>query len=125
MHEHDERPGKRAGLTVEPSRQPVAVGHRQQQALAARQVRRGAAHDVAQCLQVSPYQGARSRNGGTVPAGISIPSCTDGTAHFGEKPTGACERGPLKLETFHYCNELPGVSLPDIKSEQPKSYQIK
>ena len=44
MHQNDERPRHGAGRPVESSRQPVAVGHRQQQALAARQVRRGTTH---------------------------------------------------------------------------------
>jgi hypothetical protein len=55
MQQNDERPCHGAtGRPVESSRQPVAIGHRQQQALAARQVRWGTAHDVAQSLQVAP-----------------------------------------------------------------------
>ena len=35
---------------------------------------------------------------------------------FGDKPIGVGECGPIKLEIFLYCNELPGVSLSEIKS---------
>jgi len=37
-----------------------------------------------------------------------VPSCTGGAAQFGDKPTGVDGCGPLKLETFLYCNELSG-----------------
>ena len=45
-----------------------------------------------------PNQGARSRNGGIVPADASMPSCTGGAAHFGDKPRGVGECGLIKLE---------------------------
>ena len=48
---------------------------------------------------------------------MSMPSCTGGAAHFGDKPMGVGECGPIKLETFLYCNELPGLSLLDIKAK--------
>ena len=54
MHEHDERPGYWVGLAVKPGRQPVAVGHPQQQPLASRQIRGSAAQGIAQGLQVTP-----------------------------------------------------------------------
>ena len=41
------------------------------QPLATRQVR-GAVQDIAQSLQVAPYLGRRSRNGGSVPGGQPV-----------------------------------------------------
>ena len=57
MHQHHQRLGDTAGRPVEPSRKPVAFGYRQRQPLTARQVRRPAAHDIAQSLEVAPKPG--------------------------------------------------------------------
>jgi hypothetical protein len=38
---------------------------------------------------------------------MSMPSCTGGATHFGDKPIGVGECGPIKLEIFLYRNELP------------------
>jgi hypothetical protein len=54
-----------------------------------------------------------------------MPSCTGGAAHFADKPIGVGECGPIKSETFPYCNELPRVSLSEIKSEHTESYRFK
>jgi hypothetical protein len=54
-----------------------------------------------------------------------VPSCTGGAAQFAGKPIGVGECGPIKLETFLYCNELPEVSLPEIKSEHTESTAFK
>jgi hypothetical protein len=48
---------------------------------------------------------------------MSAPSCKGGAAHFGGKPLGVGEYGPVKLEPFTYCNKLRRVSLSEIKSE--------
>jgi hypothetical protein len=39
---------------------------------------------------------------------MSMPSRMGGAAHFGDKPIGVGESGPIKLEPFLYCNELRG-----------------
>ena len=54
-----------------------------------------------------------------------MPSCTGGAAHFGDKPIGVGESGPIKLEAFLYYNELPGVFQSEIKSKNSQTYRFK
>jgi hypothetical protein len=54
-----------------------------------------------------------------------MPSCTGGAAHFAGKLIGVGDGGLIKLEAFLYCNELPGVSVPEIKSEHSGSTYFK
>ena len=126
MHQHDERPGNErpAGRSSRAaSRSPPDTG-------SSRRSPPGRSGGVPRTTlrrvcRSPPNQGARSRNGGTVPADMSMPSCTGGAAHFAGKPIGVGECGPIKLEIFLYCHELPGVSPPDIKSGHTESTRFK
>jgi hypothetical protein len=73
------------------------------------QVRRGAAHDVAQSLQVAPeprrpFPERRNRPGRHVNAILHGRRCP-----LWRQAVGVGECGPIRLETFLYCN-APGVS---------------
>jgi hypothetical protein len=119
MHEHDERPGNGVGPPVEPSSKPVAIGHRQQQARAARQSGGVPRMDIAQSLQVAPeprrtFPERWNRPGRHVNAILHGRRCP-----IWRQADLRWRGGPLKLETFLSCKSSRDLS--EIKSEHTES----
>jgi hypothetical protein len=50
-----------------------------------------------------------------------MPSRMGGAAHFGGKPIGVGESGPIKLEPFLDCNELRGVPVGNHLTKNARS----
>jgi hypothetical protein len=122
MHEHDERPAQPAVPPIEPGRKPVAARHRQQQALAAWQLRRDGAHGIAQSLQVAseprrPFLEWRNRPARHVHALPHRRHCLSW-----RQPDCRRRLRIRKWETFLYGSTSGGlVSQPDIKPEPTES----